>query len=59
LVIVQRGLWLKETWHFVSYSMETYVTFVVIRTSGTNIVSLVLSYYDLLIILAQVCSDRV
>jgi hypothetical protein len=29
---------------------------VVSETSGTNLVSLVLSYYDLLIVLAQVCS---
>jgi hypothetical protein len=29
---------------------------VVSQTSGTNLVSLVLAYYDLLIVLAQVCS---
>jgi hypothetical protein len=29
---------------------------VVSRTSETNLVSLVLAYYDLLIVLAQVCS---
>jgi hypothetical protein len=29
---------------------------VVSQTSGTNLVSLVLPYYDLLIVLAQVCS---
>jgi hypothetical protein len=36
--------------------METWVTFVVSRTSGTNLVSLVLAYYDLLIVLTEVCS---
>jgi hypothetical protein len=36
--------------------METYVTFVVSQTLGTNFVLLVLAYYDLFIILAQVCS---
>jgi hypothetical protein len=40
----------------VSSSTETYVTFVVSHTLGTNLVSLVLAYYDLLIVLAQVCS---
>jgi hypothetical protein len=55
-VIVRRGLGLKETWLFVSSSTETYVTFVVSHTLGTNLVSLVLAYYDLLIALAQVCS---
>jgi hypothetical protein len=29
---------------------------VVSRTSGTNLVSLVLAYYDLLIVLGEVCS---
>jgi hypothetical protein len=42
LVIVQRGLGLKETQLFVS--------------SSTNLVSIVLIPFDLLIILAQVCS---
>jgi hypothetical protein len=41
---------------FVSSSTETYVTFVVRQTLGTNLVSLVLAYYNLLIVLAQVYS---
>jgi hypothetical protein len=36
--------------------METYVSFMVDQTSGTNLVSIVLAPFDLLIILAQHCS---
>jgi hypothetical protein len=53
------GLGLKETQLFVSSSMETWATFVVGRTSGTNLVSLVLAYLDLLLFLAQACSGIV
>jgi hypothetical protein len=49
------GLGLKETQLFVSSSMETWATFVVGRTSGTNLVSLVLAYLYLLLFLAQAC----
>jgi hypothetical protein len=51
-VIVQRGLGLKETRLFVISSIETYATFLVGRTSGTNLVSIVLAPIDLLIVLA-------
>jgi hypothetical protein len=38
----------------VGTSMETYASFVVGRTSGTNLVSLVHACFDLLIVLTQV-----
>jgi hypothetical protein len=53
------GLGLKEARLFVSSSMETWATFVVGRTSGTNLVFLVLAYLNLLLVLAQDCSGIV
>jgi hypothetical protein len=55
-MIIRRGLGLKESQLFVSSSTETWANFVVDRTSGTNLMSIVLIPFDLLIILAQVCS---
>jgi hypothetical protein len=55
-VIVREGFGLKEIQLFVGTSTETWATFVISRTLKINLVSLVHVCFDLLIVLAQVCS---
>jgi hypothetical protein len=55
-MIVRGGFGSREIWLFMGTSMETYATFVVSQTLGTNLVSLVHVCFDLLIVLAQVHS---
>jgi hypothetical protein len=49
------GLWLKDTRLFVSSSTETYATFVVDRTSGTNLMSPCICYIYFLLHICVLC----
>jgi hypothetical protein len=55
-MIIQGGFGSREIRLFADTSTETYDTFVVSRTLGTNLVSLVHACFDLLFVLAQVRS---